>query len=202
MAHAAPDPAERLAAARSGSREALGEALEACRNYLLLIADRELDADVRVKGGASDLVQETFLEAHRDFGRFQGGSEAELKAWLRQLLLHNLANFARRYRGTAKREVGREVALDAVGSSGPAGGNLVAATPSPSARLIEQEKGEALARALGRLPEDYRRVITLHHQEQRSFEEIAERMQRSVAAVRKLWARALDRLQQELEVPP
>ena len=44
-------------------------------------------------------------------------------------------------------------------------------------------------------------IITLHHQEQRSFEEIAERMQRSLPAVRKLWQRALERLQKELELP-
>jgi RNA polymerase sigma-70 factor (ECF subfamily) len=111
------DPTDRLAAARAGSQEALGEALEACRHYLLLIADRELDPDLRAKGGASDLVQETFLEAHRDFPRFEGKTESELLAWLRQLLLHNLSNFTRRYRATAKREVTREIPLGAGSSS-------------------------------------------------------------------------------------
>src|SRR5262245_55812569 len=79
-----------LAAARAGSSEALGQALEACRNYLLLIALRELDSGLQAKGGASDLVQETMVDALRDFRRFHGSSEAELQAWLRELLLHNL----------------------------------------------------------------------------------------------------------------
>ena len=57
------DAALRLAAARTGSSEALGQALQACRGYLLLLAERELDPDLRAKGGASDVVQETFLEA-------------------------------------------------------------------------------------------------------------------------------------------
>jgi RNA polymerase sigma-70 factor (ECF subfamily) len=201
MREAVNDPADGLAAARAGSQEAVGEALEACRHYLLLIADRELDPDLRAKGGASDLVQEAFLDAHRDFAKFQGKSEAELLAWLRQLLLHNLSNFTRRYRATAKREVTREVALGAGSSSTPQGEELVADTSSPSGRLMEQEKVQALARALAHLPEDHRLVITLHHQEQRSFEEIAEQMQRSLPAVRKLWQRALERLQQELELP-
>src|SRR6516165_4598279 len=99
------EAAQRLAAARSGSREALGQALEACRGYLHLLAQRELDPDLRAKGSASDLVQETFLEAQKDFGRFVGESEDELLAWLRQMLVHNLLNFTRRYRTTQKRKL-------------------------------------------------------------------------------------------------
>src|SRR5262245_22320921 len=60
MADPGNDLAQQLAAARTGSPEALGAALEACRLYLLGIADRELDGELRAKGGASDLVQETF----------------------------------------------------------------------------------------------------------------------------------------------
>ena len=67
-----------LADARAGSREALGRALDACRGYLLLVAQGELAPDLRAKGGASDLVQETLLEAYRDFALFHGGSEGEL----------------------------------------------------------------------------------------------------------------------------
>src|SRR5438874_1673797 len=52
--------AEWLPAARNGSAQALGDALEACRVYLLAVAEHELDPELRGKGGASDLVQETF----------------------------------------------------------------------------------------------------------------------------------------------
>jgi hypothetical protein len=45
--------------ARGGSAEALGRLLERSRAYLLLIANKGLDADLRSKGGASDLVQQT-----------------------------------------------------------------------------------------------------------------------------------------------
>jgi RNA polymerase sigma-70 factor (ECF subfamily) len=103
MSRPSQDAARWLAAARAGSKEALGEALEACRGYLLLVANRELDPDIQAKGGASDLVQETFLEAQRDFARFAGDSKEELLAWLRRMLVHNLLNFTRRYRATGKR---------------------------------------------------------------------------------------------------
>lgn len=188
--------------ARAGSREALGQALEACRGYLLHVAQAELDPDLRAKGGASDLVQETFLEAQKDFGQFHGNSSDELRAWLRQLLLHNVANFTRRYRTTAKRQVGREVCVEAAGSSAERGANLVADQTSPSGLAATREQTEALLRALERLPEDYRRVIVLRYQEQRPFEEIAQLMDRSANAVRILWSRAIRQLRQEMEAPP
>jgi hypothetical protein len=50
---AQPDLAEDLliSAAREGSVEALGKAFQACRNYLLLIAAKELDPDLQARGG-------------------------------------------------------------------------------------------------------------------------------------------------------
>ena len=67
---------------------------------------------------AADLVQETFLEAQQDFGRFAGTSETELLAWLRQILLNNIGNFSRRYHNTDKRAVSREVG-EKLGERGP-----------------------------------------------------------------------------------
>jgi RNA polymerase sigma-70 factor (ECF subfamily) len=199
MDDSAHDAGPLLAAARAGSREALGQALETCRNYLLLIAGRQLDPGLHAKGGASDLVQETFLEAQRDFARFQGTSEGELLAWLRQILLNNAGNFARRYRGTDKRDIGREIALAPANSSSAAGPDPAADTPSPSGQLMEKEQAAALQRALARLPDDYRQAVVLRYQEGRSFEEIGRLLNRSPDAARKLWSRAMERLRQEWE---
>jgi RNA polymerase sigma-70 factor (ECF subfamily) len=194
---AAPEPdADLLLAARGGSTDALGRALEACRAYLLLVAERELDPALRAKGGASDLVQQTFLEAHQDFDRFGGASADELRAWLRQMLLNNMANFARRYRRAGKRRLDRE-AVDGRGWT-----DLPADTPSPSGKAAAREQDEALERAMARLPDDYRQVLVLRYREGCRFEEIARRMGRTSNAVRKLWGRAVERLQAELEGPP
>jgi RNA polymerase sigma-70 factor (ECF subfamily) len=191
-----------LAEARAGSKEALGQALEACRNYLLLVAQQQLDPALQAKGGASDLVQETFLEAQRDFDRFQGQTEAELLAWLRQLLLHNLVNFTRQFRETGKRQIAREVPLEASGAAGRRRHWTLIVGPSPSERAMAHEQVEALRCALERLPDDYRRVLTLRYQEERSFEEIGSLMGRSANAARKLFARAVERLQQEMDPAP
>ena len=91
-----------LAAARAGSSEALGELLEAFRGYLLVIARAELAPDLQAKRGASDLVQDTFADAKRDFSQFVGNSEAELRAWLRRILLNRLASFASSFRETSE----------------------------------------------------------------------------------------------------
>jgi RNA polymerase sigma-70 factor (ECF subfamily) len=175
--------------------------LEACRDYLLLVANQELDPVLRAKGGASDLVQQTFLEAQQHFVRFHGDSEAELLAWLRRLLLNNLADFSRCYRQTEKRRAEREVALDA--DSGPVTpGGLPSETPTPSKQLIAAEEDRALEEALGRLPEDYRRVLLWRYREERSFEEIGRLLEKSPNAARKLWQRAVERLRQELAGHP
>jgi RNA polymerase sigma-70 factor (ECF subfamily) len=187
----------RLAAARAGSVQALGEVLQAQRNYLLAIAAEEVAAGLKAKAGASDLVQETFLEAQRDFARFHGDSDAELRAWLRRLLLNNVANFTRRYRAD-KRQAARERSLDADGAASTPGGQLAAESSSPSARAAAHEQAEALQRALERLPEDYRRVLRWRYEEQRSFEDIAQQLACTPNAARKLWARAIHRLEQDL----
>ena len=76
------DDRQSLDRARRGSPQALGQVLELCRRYLLHIANSELDSHLQAKLGASDVVQETFLEAQRIFDRFEGNSPDELRAWL------------------------------------------------------------------------------------------------------------------------
>jgi len=199
MAEPVDNLSQLLGAARAGSPEALGKLLEASRGYLLMVARRELDPNLQAKGGASDLLQETFIDAQRDFAHFQGTTEAELLAWLRRLLLNNLGNFTRRYRATAERQAAAEVRLESETSSLGLAGGLAADVSSPSAHAIAQEQVQAVQKALERLPEDYRQVIILRYQGEHSFDEIGRLMGRSSNAVQKLWTRAIERLQQELE---
>jgi RNA polymerase sigma-70 factor (ECF subfamily) len=189
---------ESLAAARAGSREALGQLLSQYHYYLLQVARRQLAHDLQSKGDASDLVQETFLEAQRFFDRFEGRSGDELRAWLRCVLLHQTAKVGRRFRTTQKRRLAREVRLDGADPALATEALPAAAVPSPSAHLMARERQEVLLRALDRLPEDYRRVMLLRYQKEMTFEEIGRQMHRSADAARMLWARALERLKHEL----
>ncbi len=200
-----PDPSGTellLAAARSGELTALGQALEVCRNYLLLVAEKEMDPRLKAKGGASDLVQQTFLEAQKDFGRFDGTSEQELLAWLRRMLLNNVANFRRHWVDTNKRRADREIPLTSNDPSRTGASWLADGGPTPSREMMADERDAAVHAAMARLPEDYQQVLKLRYVEDRPFEEIADVMNRSANAVRKLWARAVEKLQEELDEPP
>ena len=178
-----------IAAARDGSSDALGQLLETCRQYLLLVANQELNPNIQAKVGASDVVQETFMKAQRHFDCFTGGTEAELLAWLRRILLNNLANMTRHYQQTAKRSARTEVTLPAAmlrGNEMP--------VDSPSRQAIAREEDGELQRALQELPEHYRQIIVWRNWENRSFTEIGRDLGRTQQAARKLWARAIEQL--------
>ncbi|MEQ9379578.1 MAG: sigma-70 family RNA polymerase sigma factor [Pirellulales bacterium] len=193
---AADDEFERwLSAARDGSGSCLGQALEACRGYMLLVANRELDARLKQKVGASDLVQDAFLEAQRDFEQFRGSTQREFHAWLVQILVNRLRATARHYRGTQKRSIDREVSsaqeVDRIT-------NVVAEDETPSRVLAAWEEDQHLNECLQRLPDDDRQVLILRNWEGKSFAEVGDIMGRSANAARKLWMRAAERLGREL----
>jgi RNA polymerase sigma-70 factor (ECF subfamily) len=172
--------------------------LDSCRNYLLLVANQELDPALRAKVSPMDLVQETFLRAHNAFDRFTGDTEAELLAWLRRILINHLLNVREQFQGTQRRDVHRELSLQ--GGELPAGEHSEPRRWSTPLRgLVAQEEIASLQRALSRLPEHYQEVIRLRHFEERGFPEIGAAMGRAPDAVRMLWVRAIERLRQELE---
>jgi RNA polymerase sigma-70 factor (ECF subfamily) len=200
MSDDVPDLDRLFCRARAGEGIALGQLLELYRNYLALLARYQIGRRLQRKVDASDLIQETFLEAYRDFPRFRGTTEAELLSWLRRILASNLANLVDHYCGTRRRDVRLEQELaDELEQSSRAGPwGLVAGQSSPSHQAARREQGVILADALARLPADYSRVLILRHLEELSFPQVAERMARSVHSVKNLWARALARLRQAL----
>src|SRR3954447_25708135 len=107
------EPEHLLQEARGGDAATLGQLLELYRRYLALLARVQIGKRLQGKVDASDLVQETFLAAHRNFARFRGQTEAELVSWLRQILAANLADVFRRYLGTQGRDVRLEREIEA-----------------------------------------------------------------------------------------
>jgi RNA polymerase sigma-70 factor, ECF subfamily len=193
--------ASSIDAARGSDRDALVGVIESCRSYLLLVAERTLAPDLRAKEGASDMVQEAMVQAQREAGRWAGRAEVtdDLRAWLRQFLMHKIAHAARRYRGTSKRQMERELPLASVEGDAALAEFLVADHTSPGGRAVRREEEAALRSALGRLPERMRRAVVWRHREDCSFDEIGRRLGCSNVAARKLWLRALQQLQVELK---
>jgi RNA polymerase sigma-70 factor (ECF subfamily) len=187
-----------LAAVRRGQGESLGILLESYRHYLHLLARSRLGPHLQAQANPSDLVQETFLEAYRDFDQFRGDTERELLAWLRRILAHNLARLVERHIHACKRSVLRTVSLDACLADLDGSAGLVCQDGSPSSHAGQREQSTLLAAQLAQLPPDYRQVIVLRNLEALPFDQVARRMGRSSGAVRVLWLRALDRLRQLL----
>ena len=106
-----PNVSALIAQARRGDAGCRDRLFGLCRSYLDIVARAQVETWLRAKVDASDLVQETMLDAFRDFERFDGTSEQEWLAWLKRILAHNAADFVRRYRGTAKRQARREVPI-------------------------------------------------------------------------------------------
>jgi RNA polymerase sigma-70 factor (ECF subfamily) len=184
---------ELISAARGGCARSRGELAERYRKYLLHVAHGSLGPELRAKVGASDLVQETLLEFHEHFERFDGDDEQELLAWTRRILYFRALQAARRYGGTAARDVRREISLgELAGSAYQA--PLVDGLPTPCSAAIAEEAITDVEAALITLPEEARRLIELRNVERKSFAEIGALLDCTPNAARKRWRRAIAQL--------
>lgn len=186
-----------LEAARAGRDEAFGRIFESFRRHLMLVAHRELPQALRGKVGPSDLVQETAVDAQRDFSGFRGSTAEECFAWLRSILRNNVVDAVRRYELSHKRSTGREISL-ASEAGRREGGLLQLPNGLPDGSAIRREDADVLATAMTRLSNDHRSVLRLRYWDGLTFPEIGARLGRSPDAVRKLWYRAVERLQEEM----
>jgi len=185
--------------AREGDTNARDELFQACRSYVSVVARTQVESWMRTKVDASDLVQQTLLEAHQAFDDFEGAEEGEWLAWLRQILSHNTHDFIRRFR-TAKRAAQKEVFIDQPRGDQSKGFDLSAALPTASQILMQHEEQLELADALTQLSEDHQEVIQLRNLQRLPFDEVAERMGRTRPATQMLWTRAIKKLQEVLSV--
>ena len=193
-----------LQAVREGNEAAMGRLLNSYTGYLTVLARVQIGRRLQGKVDAADVVQEVFLDAHRQISQFRGITEGEFSGWLRRILAGQIALLLRRYLGTQGRDMNleRELALQIDQSSMILDRGLVADSSTPSQHASRREQSVLLAEALGRLPEDYREVIILRHLESLNFHEVSQRMGRSEDSVQKLWVRALASLRRSLGDAP
>lgn len=176
-----------------------GDVLEGFRSYLHLLARLHLDPRLRPKLDPADVVQQTLLEAYRDREQRRGQTRPQTAAWLRQILVRNLANLVRDH-SRACRDVNRERSLEASVSdaSQRLEAWLAADQSSPSEQADRNEQLLRLAQALETLPEAQREVVLLRHCRGWSLAAISEHTGRSASAVAGLIHRGLKQLREQL----
>ena len=173
--------------------------LERFREYLKLLAYSQLDSLLARQIDASDVVQQTMLDAMAKAEQFRGCGEDEFLSWLRQILANNLID-AQRYHGRAKRDVARNRSLDeSVFESFRRVEVLAQSCSTPSQHAIKSEQLLRLPEALGALSDTQREAIVLHHLQGLKLAETAKRMGKSESAVCGLLHRGLKRLHAILE---
>ena len=174
--------------------------LEQYREYLRLLARLQIDPRVRGKVDPSDVVQETLLKAHGRRDQFRGTTDAELAAWLRQILANQLGEALRRFT-RQQRDVGLERSLQAAveESSARLERWLAVEDESGGQRAMRDEQLLRMGEALATLPEDQRAAVEMRYLEGVSVARIGERMGRTEASVAGLLRRGLDRLRELLK---
>jgi RNA polymerase sigma-70 factor (ECF subfamily) len=188
-----------LQQARRGDREALGRLLEAQRPALRRLAEGRLGERIEVRVDTSDVIQQTFLEAHRSFQQFAGGDVRELAAWLQGILDHKVAGAVRDHTLLLKRNVRREQSMDdSHRGKVPLKQQLDAGNSSPSEKAIRGEEEKRLTDALTALPPDQREAVRLRHLEGWALADIAQRLGRSPSATAGLIKRGMQTLRRQL----
>jgi len=172
--------------------------LAAFRDYLLVLVRGQIPASMRARLDASDIVQQTLLEAHRKRDQYYGPNEPQQFAgWLRQILSYNLLDAFRREQ-SERRDVRREIDIQNSLEQSAMGleNLLVADDSSPSQQVDRRLMAFRLAGAIESLPEEQRQSIILRYCHQSSLEEIAERLEKSKPAVAGLLKRGLASLRE------
>lgn len=198
MSHSSSTSLRLLEQARNGNADSLGLLLRKYFRYLNSLSQGNIDQRIRMRVSPSDIVQETLLEAHRDFKSFVGTSLEEFTGWLRKILFNNLATAIESHLLAAKRDVRKQRSLDENGNSNHRCAkfkqSLNANVSSPSSPLHRDEWLHQLSDAINQLPDLQCQVIRMRHFEGLSFNEIAEKLGRTPGATRMLWVRAVEKL--------
>jgi RNA polymerase sigma-70 factor (ECF subfamily) len=174
-----------LAAFRAG-HQALGELLQLHRDYLLKVINEEIDPRLTARQGASDVVQNAFVNilAHvqgESGGLFAVTTNEDLRRWLRRVCLNALKK-GHRDEGREQRDFRRDQsATEAL--------DQVAGGPSPSSVLRQRERDEVVGQALNALPEADRMLLRLREWHGLSYEALAELLEGEPSAAGRMRVR-------------
>lgn len=149
---------------------------------------------------ASDVVQQTLMEAHKNRDDFRGTTDKELAGWLKQILRNRLIDMARYWNGQ-KRDMMRDVDLEQNVSEtfGRVDEWIFASQTSPSMRAHKNEMLFRLPHAIEQLPDELRDVVLLHHLQGKKLGEIATQLDCDRSTVARRLMRGLEQLRRLMQ---
>ena len=181
-----------LDSARAGCDDSLGQIFENVHFYLMLCAERNIGPMLRSKFGPSDIVQISMMEAQQSFDSFAGNTEAEMRSWLKRIVMNNLTDQSRRFTQARCRNVNRERSMTETSNG------MEADTSTSSSILSKQEQDQRLAAAVARLPLHLQQIIEARHRFGFSFRQISDRMAMTEWTARSEYNAATDQLRRWL----
>ncbi|MBK8671221.1 MAG: sigma-70 family RNA polymerase sigma factor [Saprospiraceae bacterium] len=158
--------------------------MEALKTFAYHLTYNEEDAD--------DLVQETYLKAHKFIENYDSGTNA--KAWLFKILKNAYIN---EYRKKSKRP--SSVNIDDVISMREGEEPSYAAFNDLRNEIFDNTMGDEVTMALNSLPVEFRTVILLCDIESFTYEEIAKILELPIGTVRSRLFRARNMLKDKLK---
>jgi RNA polymerase sigma-70 factor, ECF subfamily len=195
---------ELLAAARGGDQAARNRLLEKHREALRRMIGLRMDAPLRRRLDASDIVQDVLVDANRRLNEFLESSGMPFQLWLRHLARDRLIDAHRRHHA-ARRNVSREQALDAPRDDRSAF-DLAALVRdrelTPAAAATHHELEVRFQAAIETLDDHDREVVLMRHFEQLSNRDVAAALEISESAAGMRYLRAMRRLRALLQEPP
>lgn len=164
-------------AARGGDKHAFSRLVQAYQRPVFNLTYRMLGSSEE----AEDAAQETFLRAYSRLGQYD--PQMKFSTWVFSIANHHCIDRLRKRRATY-------ISID----DNPVLENLVEGTPQPEHQALEREQGAELQSLVGMLDPDYRTPLVLRYWEELSYEEIAQSMGVTVAAVKSRLFRARQQL--------
>jgi RNA polymerase sigma-70 factor (ECF subfamily) len=185
-----------LKQAQAGDRQAMDSLFAAHRAYLRCVIDLHMDDQLRKRVDASDVIQETQLEAAHRIQDYLSQPTVSFRIWLRQTALEQLINHRRRHVIAQKRSVRREVQLSDQSSFALAH-RLLEKRPSEIVR--REELAQQVREAVASMGEADREMILLRHIEELTNQEVSEVLEIDAGTASKRYGRALRRFREKLK---
>ena len=173
--------------ARDGDREAYDQLFARAANRVQWFIRMRLGPRLRERLDSMDVLQESYVEAHRAFERFEYRDDDSFFHWLCRLVENRIRGLADHY-GAQRRSPGEVVPVSRVLDK------LRASGAGPATLAAQSEQRERLAAAMAHLETEEREALLLRHFQERSVEEIGDLLGKSPSSVRRLLGRATVRL--------